>query len=516
LNIGQNHEIHAHTDSLEVKLFRSIKIGEIYTAHRCPEDYNEHAFEKDIRPGLKNSKHVSPSESPIAKDNIKHEASAQQNRDAATGSELTAKPKSKGWDQPSSLGDKDAEARYLDSLNSHHAHDKLHKMRERLRLAHGAGEYSDAELVELRALLCTELRKTGLTPSKSAPQITASKLAAMFSQPDIFKYVPSAMRILLWLASHTHPIECPSISAAGSGNWLNELLSQVLFRHRTTVDERIRNLEREVSLWLSAGDYCVDLANITALSQVPVRSMYDIKAEISSTSIAVSRIDTEVESSTQMASLSRADGTFIIPTCLLPNHSHLVPQEPSLEEVAEAKLVMREAIKQKQPSEAPSHKRSATWPASEEDLKNIVEEKPFDCDTLNVTMSIRATLPAHFHESLLSFAATLSKAAQMHGIEEDIIDPPTPPPFDKTSDPTINWREKIAKRSDFIGSAIKHPLMSARGAFHREMRKSTVMTVNGTWFAKWTNKILEQLEWLNGDVGYTFDVPVSLKPYREV
>jgi hypothetical protein len=499
---------------LEVKLFRSIKIGEIYAAHRCPEDYKEHHFEKVIRPN--SEKHVSPSETPIAKDNIKHEASAQQHRNDAADSELTATINSKGRTQPSSLDDKDAEARYLDSLNSRLARDRLHKMRERLRLAHGAGEYSDAELVELRALLCTELRKTGLSPSKSSRQLTASKLAAMFSQPDIFKYVPSAMRMLLWLASHTHPIECPSISVAGSGNWLNALLSQVLFRHRTTVDERIRNLERDVSLWLSAGDYCVDLADITALSQVPVRSMYDIKAEISSTSIAVSRIDTEVESSTQMASLSRADGKFVIPTCLLPNHTHLVPPEPSLEEVAEARLMMREATKQKKTSEESSHRRSKTWPSSEEDLNNIKEPPPFDCDTLNVTVSIRATLPAHFHESLLSFAATLSKAAQMHEIEAQIIDPPTPPPFDKTSDPTINWREKIAKRSDFIGSAIKHPLMSARGAFHREMRKSTVMTVNGGWFAKWTNKILEQLEWLNGDVGYTFDVPVSLKPYREV
>jgi len=58
-----------------------------------------------------------------------------------------------------------------------------------------------------------------------------------------------------------------------------------------TMDERIRNLEREVSVWLSAGDYCLDLADITALSQAPVRSMFNTKAEISSTSITVSKID---------------------------------------------------------------------------------------------------------------------------------------------------------------------------------------------------------------------------------
>jgi hypothetical protein len=40
------------------------------------------------------------------------------------------------------------------------------------------------------------------------------------------------------------------------------------------------------------------------------------------------------------------------------------------------------------------------------------------------------------------------------------------------------------------------------------------MTVNGAWFAKWTNKILEQMAWLNGDIGYTFEIPIPLKPYR--
>jgi len=499
---------------VEIKLFRRIKIDEIYAAHRCPDDDEKPSLEGNTRPVQKDSKRQ-PDESPIAKDNFMHNANAQHHRNDVTYSELNATKNTQGWNQPVSLGDEDAEVRYLDSLSNINARGILHKMRERLRLAHGAGEYSDAELVELRALLCTELRRTGLSPPRHLHHITASKLAAMLPQQDVFKYAPSAMRMLLWLASHTHQLECPSVSVAGSGHWLSELLSQVLFRRHTTYDDRIRNLEREVSMWLSVGDYSVDLANITASGQVPMRSMYDIKAEISSTSIAVSRIDTEVESSTQMASLSGADGKFIIPTCLLPNHSHLVPPEPTPEEVAEAIRIAHEAIENKQSSETPSHKADSSGRRpSEEKCSTDIEEKAIDRDILNVTMSIRMNLPAHFHESLLSFAANLSKVAQMHGIEEQIIDPPTPPPFDKTSDPMINWREKIAKRSDFIGSAIKHPLQSARGAFHREMRKSTVMTVNGAWFAKWTNKILEQLKWLNGDVGYTFDVPVSLKPYR--
>ena len=143
----------------------------------------------------------------------------------------------------------------------------------------------------------------------------------------------------------------------------------------------------------------------------------------------------------------------------------------------------------------------------------MADAETVNIDALGILMSIRATLPAHFDESCLSFAATLSKAAQMMDIEESIVDPPTPM-FEEDFDPTENFRDKFSRRSKRFGSAIKHPLQTAHGAFHREMRKATVMTVNGAWFAKWTNKILEQLAWLNGDVGYTFEIPISLKPCR--
>jgi hypothetical protein len=296
------------------------------------------------------------------------------------------------------------------------------------------------------------------------------------------------------------------------------MLSQFIFRRHLTDDQRIRDLEREISEWLSVGEYCVDLADITALGQVPLRSVYNIKSEIRSTNVAVSRIDVEDNSSAQMASLAGVDGTFVIPTCLLPNHSHLVPPEPSVLEVFEA------TEKKKQQQQEENEKRDQIKPkVTRTDTKGLEreinedqstkEEESVDIDALGILMSIRVTLPAHFDESCLSFAATLSKAAQMMEIEESIVDPPTPV-FEKEFDLTENFRDKFSRRSKRFGSAIKHPLQTAHGAFHREMRKATVMTVNGAWFAKWTNKILEQMAWLNGDVGYTFEIPVSLKPYR--
>ncbi|GAB7326165.1 hypothetical protein MBLNU13_g10170t1 [Cladosporium sp. NU13] len=510
LNIGQGHEIHAHTDSLEITLFRRIAISEIFAAHKCPEDEKQPACEVDgDQPHMSN-------ENRIVKDNIRHEASIKHQYAAPTNIKISVPNSTKDWTQSTALDDEDAELRYADILKDIRTGGGLYKMRERLRNVDREAEYTD---IELRAMLCTELRRTGLSTPQHSRRITTSKLATLFPEPNIFEYVPSAMRALLWLASHTHPIDCPSISIAGSGHWLNSMLSHFIFRRHLTDDQRIRELEREVSEWLSVGEYCVDLADITALGQVPLRSVYNIKAEIRSTNIAVSRIDVEDNSSAQMASLAGVDGTFVIPTCLLPNHSHLVPPKPSALEIFEAaekkkqkEIEKRDQVQPKTASEATSTDVESAKQASSED-ESATEAETVDIDALGILMSIRATLPAHFDESCLSFAATLSKAAQMMDIEESIVDPPTPM-YEEDFDPTENFRDKFSRRSKRFGSAIKHPLQTAHGAFHREMRKATVMTVNGAWFAKWTNKVLEQLAWLNGDVGYTFEIPVSLKPYR--
>ncbi|KAM0719459.1 hypothetical protein Q7P37_005364 [Cladosporium fusiforme] len=517
LKIGKGHEIHVQTDSLEIRLFRRIVIGEIYAAHKCLED------NLDIPVGVNDEsttreKPCALEESRIVKDNIMHEASLHQ---ADHESKCTDTEINQTRAQVTSSSDQDAELRYNDILGSIRASDKLHQMQKRLKEAHGRGDYSASELIELRALLSTELRTTGVSPPHHNGSITTSKLKTLAPEPDLFEYVPSALRGLLWAASHTHTIACPSISLAGSGQFLNDLLSKFLFRRHFTNDDRICELENEISEWLSVGEYCVDIANITALAQVPLRSMYDIKAEARSTGVTVSRIDADSETSTQMASLKGADGTFTIPTCLLPHHAHLVPPEPSAAEIAhEDKQRRDEGAEPSSKNTSSSNANNETVTSGSEIPPNTDQEAeeskpgPVDPDTLPVSMSIRATLPAHFDESFLSFAATLSKAGQMLDIDEQFIDPPTPPPIDEKSDPTDTFREKFAKKSSRLGSAIKHPLVSARGTFHREMRKTTVMTVNGAWFAKWTNKILEQLEWLSGDVGYTFEVPVSLKAYR--
>ena len=178
MNIGQGHEIHAHTDSLEIKLFRRIAISEIFAAHKCLEDEKELACEVDS-----DQPHLSK-ENRIVKDNVRHEASIKH-RDGATTDIKVPIPKSaKDWTQSTALGDEDAELRYADILKEIRTGGGLYQMRERLRNVDRDDEYTD---LELRAMLCTELRRTGLSPPQHSRRITTSKLATLFPEPNVFE-----------------------------------------------------------------------------------------------------------------------------------------------------------------------------------------------------------------------------------------------------------------------------------------------------------------------------------------
>jgi hypothetical protein len=62
-----------------------------------------------------------------------------------------------------------------------------------------------------------------------------------------------------------------------------------------------------------------------------------------------------------------------------------------------------------------------------------------------------------------------------------------------------------------IGAAIKHPVQHGKHLLHKEVKKTAVDKVDGAWFAKWTNKLLRQLEWLDGDLGYSMEVETPLQ-----
>lgn len=306
--------------------------------------------------------------------------------------------------------------------------------------------------------------------------------------------VPSLLRAILWLLSQSHPVTCPSICFSACGAYLGDELLNKLFRRHAADDKRITDLKDQVTNWLSAADVYLDFARLRGRGSVPLRTSNDIQVELRSADVIITRINPKCENQPskesdsntgRVAWLKGIDTSFTIPTCLLPSHAYLAP----------------------------------------------LPESSHEDDTAPVAISIRGHLPAHFSEAFLSFAATLSKTSQMLGIEEeaglatDDTNSPVPPSErlsqehqdgraddsrdgHSTNSHFQGFRAKISHGR--IGAAIKHPVQHGKHILHKEVKKTAVDKVDGAWFAKWTNKLLRQLEWLDGDVGYSMEVPTPL------
>lgn len=288
--------------------------------------------------------------------------------------------------------------------------------------------------------------------------------------------VPFLLRLMLSLLSQSHPVSCPSICFSASGSFLGGMLMDKLFRSHAADDDRIAELKREVSQWLNAADIYIDLNNLRGQGAVPLRTTPDITADIRSSDVVLTRIGANGGCTGRVARIKGIDGSFCIPTCLLRAHSYLVHLP------------------------LPSGKM--------EDHVALIYT------------SIRATLPVHFSDALLNFAATLSKTIQMLDIEEeaglassdDWSSSAGDSSFTRGSSGSSHLhglREKLARGR--VGVAIKQPVMHAKqNLLQKEIKEATVDKVNGAWFAKWTNKVLKQLEWLDGDVGYSTEIAVRV------
>jgi hypothetical protein len=514
LDLGSGHELSIHSDAVTIKLFRQIAIDEVYGVHWFTGD-TPNPEGREHRADSHTDSHSGRTHSPQSKrDVIKEkffpsveESSAASQRDYVKDRIL---PRSederpdvesevhgaeKAGPRRPSRSDVEAEKRYDDVLLALRQSNRLYQSRARVRLSHGDGKDQTDESPDTRAAVCADLRNTRPPMSKPSGRIPISRLITIFKPiTRILDKVPSVTRTILSLLSQSHPITCPSICFSACGGYLGDELLNKLFRSHAADDKRIAELKTQVTKWLSAADIYLDFARLRGRGSVPLRTSNDIRAELSSADVIITRVNPKTEGQAsreadentgRVAWLKGIDTSFTIPTCLLPAHGYLAPQPKP----------------------------------SEQD------------DTAPVAIAIRGHLPAHFNESFLNFAATLSKTSQMVDIEEEAglanDDANTVVPrsdrleeerkHGKTDSPHDSnghshhfqgFRAKIAHGR--IGAAIKHPVVHGKHILHKEVKKTAVDKVDGAWFAKWTNKLLKQLEWLDGDVGYSMEIPAPI------
>ncbi|KAI1270255.1 hypothetical protein F5Y18DRAFT_8320 [Xylariaceae sp. FL1019] len=412
-----------------------------------------------------------------------------------------------------------------------------------------AKQDKDFELDDEKALRAAVSQELHSLPSVAHPPPRSVRVTTLqnMSSPSMRRFMhrqPFLLRLLLAPLSYFHPIHIHSINAAGSGQWVSELLQQEVFKSHLDTSAELRRLHRKVSSWLANATFCVQLTDIDGLASVPLSTQFDILAWLKFNDVMAYRTATQSGTNIQVVRLAGADATFTIPSFLLPHHEHLVPPKPTAEDEHGLKVEVEEAD---------------GLPKTIEAQQQLDKAKK---DETAIAMSVHASLPASFDQTLLNFIAALIKATKIIELEKEVADASLLAASDKTSvnsrrmsvvteiesrptspitsddddassiDTTTTTKSKLGLkevtgfktvarniRQNLKDGSYNTTIKEFAKELHQNtkdgMKKAVVGgLVNDRWIAKIVGKTATALQTAQGDVGYSGEIPIPLAPYR--
>ncbi|KAL1302321.1 hypothetical protein AAFC00_002734 [Neodothiora populina] len=327
----------------------------------------------------------------------------------------------------------------------------------------------------LRAIVCSALhdKPTIAHPAKKAIRVSTIKSVYPSIRKQLHRF-PFLLRAQLNPIAYFHPVYVSSITAGGSGKWLQHMLSELVFKDFADDDSEIRRLKKRVSAWLADANFVAELGNLTGLASVPMDTNYDITANLRFDDIIAHRTLPKEVHLMQIVRLGGADATIKVPSFLLPHHEHLLPEKPSEEKLEELQKNVDEADGKPKTVQAQYEKDQAGK------------------DEANVSISAHVRLPACLEQELLDFVAALVKATKI-----------------------IEYL-KVESPMDKEHKTIKEFARALKGDVKDKMHKVVVdAAANDKWIAKLVGKVTRHLETMQGDVGYSGDLPVPLAIYRQ-
>ena len=523
LKLSDNLELAIYVDQVDIQLFRRIIVGEVYGNIKGGEsemtfndldavdtEDDESMFQSDTAllraaTGLSDEKRPPRPSIPIALTGGSYIKDSSLRESLGTLATL-------------SPDDAKAEKQYEKMLKYIETTSHVYQARKQADEASGDDSLSPKDEKEMRAAICAKLQEMPSVPHPPERSVRVSTLQRL-SPPHVRRFLhrlPALLRLLLMPLSYFHPISIASINSAGSGQWLTSLLQEQVFKHYASQDAGVRRLERKISTWLASANFCVQLTDIVGLGQVALSSTYDIVAYLHFADIIAYRTVPHSGSIREAARLGGADATFTIPSFLLPHHEHLLPPRSTisdLEEQAEATV------------EADGKPKT---------LQNENELERMKADETEVIISVHASLPACFDQSLLNFVAALVKATKVIELEKavesesetedspslptsptDSLEPIAPPSRTGTGFKTFAAGIRQNIKDARTGESIKELARDLHQSTKVGMKKAVVGgMVNDRWIAKIVGKIASMLEQAQGEVGYSGGIPVPLAPYR--
>lgn len=548
IKVAPDVELAITTDKVVVSLFRRIEIDDVYANLKGGQ------FEMTLgdtpRPSIDESANAPQDPSApsallrAATLSAEHLATPAIEKPGLLGPETAQKSKRKPVPRRSSArvalesvqavspDDEEANEQYKTALQEIEESSTIRRSQERIaeamRQAGSESTFDSDDDKQMRAAICTRLHGRASIPHPPQRSVTVTALRSLSAPATrVFMHrLPMLLRLLLNPLSYFHPIKISSISAAGSGEWIKYLLQTHVFKDYSEHNSDIRKLETRINKWLTDASFVLQLDGLTALAHVPFLTNFDIEARLSIDSINVHRALPQELSLYQVVRLRGAEAYVAIPSFLLPHHEHLLPPVPSKDDQAERRKEL-EYRAEHDPSD-PSIVEAAA------ELDQLLKDETV------IKMSGRARLPAVFHQQLLDFVAALVKATKFIEIEKSleernaeeaaagvvVDDDDLPDTVSEISieldseslrSPTspIKFKDSVKAFNSNLKDSIKTMNKRVNTGMEKTWRRGIVGGMaNDRWIAKLVGKVMKTLETVRGDVGYSGDIPVPLKPYR--
>ncbi|ETN38194.1 uncharacterized protein HMPREF1541_06225 [Cyphellophora europaea CBS 101466] len=541
LKLASDIELALHVDRVTIPLLRGIEIGDVFGNVKGGTEMTFADIEPDTDEADDESIFIN--DTPLLRSATAGSIGLQERprlRDSLTGgSYIKDSSAQQSMDSVTTLSPDDEHAlkQYQDILTEIRTSGLIYQTRAKVRqdALNGAGLDTTDESV-LRAAICAELQELPSVPHPPQRSIKVTTLQNL-SSPKARRFLhrlPFLLRLLLMPLSYFHPISIESVSTAGSGKWLKALLQAQIFKQYTAQSRELARLERKLSTWLADANFCLQLTEISGQAQVPLSTNYNIETHLRISEIIAHRSVHESGLVNQILRLGGADAIIALPSFLLPHHEHLLPPPPTKED--EQRLA--EATEQ-----ADSIPKTLQ---AERDLTLLSRDET----TMNI--SVHGRLPVVFDQSLLNFVAALVKATKVVEFEKEvdtiqaqdehrpgsaagaaespsIASPTTPVDSDvesvaaatiSTSSSNATFKEFSRKtlrglRDGTAKEAMRILARDLNQTTRDGMKKAVVGSiVNDRWIAKIVGRIAATMEQVQGDVGYSGDVPVPLAPYR--
>lgn len=465
IKLSDDLELSVQTECVNVSLFRSIQVDDCFANIKCGK--------QGLKQGGLRSKSKETdkgSSATTATHGINGASDKGLPRTATTKTRMTA-----GNPPKDSSNTAAYKAIKKQPLRSNIAIERYHRTLELLDASNAISQARtyvkqhltsvddiDCNNSKLRAGICSQLHSKPSVPNPPPRSVKVTVLRELLPAKirRFLHRLPMLLRLLLNPLSYLHPVTIHSITVTASGDLLKSVFQQTIFKKNDGSDTELERLREDILSGVTDAHFTVGLGSMTGQARVPVFPSSSILCQLAFDGIVVHRALTKDMIVYEIVKLRGVDASFVVPTCLLPHHEHLIPDEVK-------------------PDTDSAHSEVVA-------VANSADET--DDDTMAVKMAVLAHLPATLDQEIINFIALILKHYKLLEMDD------SPSLMDDAG-------KGLGKFSDAVNQKIKD------GA------KKAVMG-GDQWLAKLAGKALTKLQGVDGDLGYSGNIPVDLSKYR--